>query len=135
MSPGPSSATPWSFLVALLYQSTQPLRRAITDTQLIVGRYLPIVMVVRGRRLVGGYHFRVAIDGGVCAVARLGGLRQSLLVSVVVPPLSIVFARARHGCGRAWVGPTFARGGRRWRCRRNEKRGQRYHHHNQQGGG
>src|SRR5215203_2996153 len=65
--------------------------------------------------------------------APLPGLSQSRgvfrVVTVVVPPLSVVCAGALHD--RAGVGATFARGGRRWRRRRNEKRGQSYHHHDQ----
>jgi hypothetical protein len=64
-----SPALPGSepFLATLLCRSTYPVRRAIIDSSTYC-QPLPRIMV-------GRYHFRVTIDGGVRAVARLSGLR------------------------------------------------------------
>jgi hypothetical protein len=64
MSPGPSSATPCSFLAAPLPVDVPCKEGHHGHGRLIVGRYLLIV---------GRYHFRVALNGVSC-VARLGGL-------------------------------------------------------------
>ena len=82
--------------VALLYQSTYSVRWAITQSSLIVG----------------SYHFSVAINGGeVCTVAYLRGFWLIKVVSVVIPPLSVVFASGayiRRSRGRGVVAATFA---------------------------
>src|SRR5215207_126599 len=110
-----------SFLRApLLYQSSYSARWAITQRVHLLCWPLHTI-VSRGYILLGLYR-----------VARLSGLWLMTVVVVV----SVAFAsdvHIRRGCGRAWVGTTFARGGRRWSRRHNETRGQSYHHHDQHG--
>jgi hypothetical protein len=64
---------------ALLYQSTYPAERPITRSSLSVGCY----------------HFSVAINGGVCTVACLGGFYYDWLMTVVVV-VSVFFASGVH---------------------------------------